>query len=385
MMVFWLLAAVVSGAAAFLILARAAAAERSASTPDPALGVYRRQLEELDDLADRGLLGADEHRAARAEAARRLIGEADRGESQPPSRKDGARRLVMVAAALGPILALAGYLAVGSPGLPDQPFRDRLKAWQQISRQNPRRLRLPEMAALLEQDAKAHPDDPRPLVFLAKAAEVTPNDPRILVDQAGAEAAGGDAASAVRTLERATQIAPDSADVWTALGEARSGLAQGEVTVDARRAFERALALKPGAPAPRYYLAQAKIVAGQTAEGLQDWRALAASLPVDAPARAPLEADIAAVTRTGHLPAAAPPPSSGGDQAAFIQSMVDRLAARLRTQPDDPAGWARLIRAYAVLGQADKRAAAIAEARRLYKDRPDALKTALAGEAVPPR
>ena len=30
--------------------------------------------------------------------------------------------------------------------------------------------------------------------------------------------------------------------------------------------------------------------------------------------------------------------------------MVDGLAARLQRQPDDPAGWARLICAYGVLG-----------------------------------
>ncbi len=60
--------------------------------------------------------------------------------------------------------------------------------------------------------------------------------------------------------------------------------------------------------------------------------------------------------------------------------MVDRLAARLKAQPDDPAGWARLIRAYGVLGQTARRQEAVAAAQRLFKDRPDALKTALAGE-----
>ncbi len=63
--------------------------------------------------------------------------------------------------------------------------------------------------------------------------------------------------------------------------------------------------------------------------------------------------------------------------------MVDRLAKRLQTQPDDPQGWARLIRAYGVLGRKDRQDAAVAEARRLFKDRPDALRTALAGQTAP--
>jgi cytochrome c-type biogenesis protein CcmH len=37
-----------------------------------------------------------------------------------------------------------------------------------------------------------------------------------------------------------------------------------------------------------------------------------------------------------------------------IQGMVDRLAARLRDNPDDLEGWRRLARAYQVLGEADK-------------------------------
>ena len=57
--------------------------------------------------------------------------------------------------------------------------------------------------------------------------------------------------------------------------------------------------------------------------------------------------------------------------------MVDRLAARVKAQPDDPQGWARLIRAYGVLGQTARRDAAITEARRLFRDRPDALAAAL--------
>jgi len=96
------------------------------------------------------------------------------------------------------------------------------------------------------------------------------------------------------------------------------------------------------------------------------------------------------VVKTGRLPGetepgqqAAAAPAEGQQQAAFIQSMVDRLATRLKSQPDDPQGWARLIRAYGVLGQTDKRDAAIAQARRQFKDRPDALKTALAGAAAP--
>ena len=368
MIVFWVLAAAVSSLAAFLILARAARAERDAPAADPVLAVYRRQLDEIDDLAERGLLGPDEHRSARAEAARRLLGESDRVQDAAPAPGQGrARRLVLAVAVLAPAAALAAYLAVGSPGFPDQPFKQRLEAW----RADPSRLGPAQMEAVMEAVVAEHPKDPQALIYLAVA-----------------QAAEGDPPSAERTLEKAVAIVPNDPRVWTALGKARIALGQDQVTPDARAAFERAHALDPGAPAPRYFLARADIAAGRTEAGLGQWRALAATLPAGDPDRAALDAEIAEVARTGRLPQAqddaAGAAAQGGDQAAFIQSMVDRLAARLKAQPDDPEGWARLIRAYGVLGQTAQRDAATAEARRLFAARPDALKTAMATGPSPP-
>jgi cytochrome c-type biogenesis protein CcmH len=42
--------------------------------------------------------------------------------------------------------------------------------------------------------------------------------------------------------------------------------------------------------------------------------------------------------------------------------MVDRLASRLKQNPDDKEGWARLAHAYDVLGETDKAQAARARA-----------------------
>jgi len=50
-------------------------------------------------------------------------------------------------------------------------------------------------------------------------------------------------------------------------------------------------------------------------------------------------------------------------RAAFVRDMVDRLATRLKQDGHDPKGWLRLIRAYMVLGERDKAAAAAADAR----------------------
>lgn len=62
---------------------------------------------------------------------------------------------------------------------------------------------------------------------------------------------------------------------------------------------------------------------------------------------------------------------SADDRQAMIEGMVESLAGRLQEQPNDPAGWARLLRARAVLGQTEARSADIETIRELFKDQPE--------------
>ena len=61
----------------------------------------------------------------------------------------------------------------------------------------------------------------------------------------------------------------------------------------------------------------------------------------------------------------------------MIVAMVDKLAARLESQPDDVEGWARLGRSYMVLNQPEKAKDAYARAVKLKPNDP-ALNQALA-------
>jgi cytochrome c-type biogenesis protein CcmH len=75
-----------------------------------------------------------------------------------------------------------------------------------------------------------------------------------------------------------------------------------------------------------------------------------------------------------------------GDQMTAIRGMVAGLAARLQTNPDDPEGWVRLVRAYAVLGETEKREAALKTASLRYAKRADVLEQlAKAASADPMR
>jgi len=346
MIAFWVMAGVLSAVAAMLVLFRAAKAANLADPVEATPILYRRQIAEIGDLADRGLLGEAERKSAEAEAARRMLAAADQPAEVWTTQAPG-RGPVLLAVIAAPALALGLYLGLGSPGMADQPFAGRLKHWLAA---NPASLSPPEMAAVLGKLTRERPNDPEGFRYLALA-----------------EGAAQNPAGAVRALRRAIKIAPERADLWEMLGEALIMQSGGEVTSDARAAFAEDLKLDPKAIAARFHLARARIEAGDKAAGLAEWRALAADIPADDPRQAALKEAIAEVETA---PAA---PAVSGDQMTAIRGMVAGLAERLKAQPDDPEGWVRLVRAYAVLGETARREAALKEASTRYAKRPDIL------------
>ncbi|HEY3948117.1 c-type cytochrome biogenesis protein CcmI [Phenylobacterium sp.] len=352
MIVFWVAAGLLSAAAAILMMLRAARAAE-AEPADTTQVFYRRQLSEIGDLAARGLIGADERRSAEAEAGRRLLAAADApGEAWSTE----AHRLpILLVALAASILALVLYVKVGAPGFPDQPFAGRLAKWRAS---DPRSLDPPQMAAVLSQLTKERPNDPEGFRFLALA-----------------QGASNNPAAAVRALKHAVRVAPDRADLWEMLGEADVMIAGGEVSDDAVDAFRQTLRLNPSSVAARFNLARYKIKVGDKAQGIAEWKALLADMPATDPRRGDLGAAIAQAEGTAPPPAAAgaPPQGLSADQLTAVRGMVEGLAAKLKANPDDPEGWVRLVRAYAVLGDEAKRDETLKTARAKYAGKPDVL------------
>jgi len=184
--------------------------------------------------------------------------------------------------------------------------------------------------------------------------------------------------------------------------------ANGQITVAAKMAFDAAVALDPGEPRARFYLALAKAQEGRLDEALADWVKLEAESSAEAPWRAAVTAQIEQAaaelgldpaTVPGRVALAATPeptqpsldesgPGDGGPSAAdmaaaadmtpeerdaFIRGMVANLAARLEATPDDLQGWLRLARAYGVLGEAEQAQGAWARAAALARDDAEVL------------
>jgi cytochrome c-type biogenesis protein CcmH len=305
-------------------------------------------------------MGADELQAAKAEAGRRLLAAADaeRRAERPGGPK--ARSAVLAAAVIASVAALVLYLTLGSPGLKDEPYQARLAAWR---RADPSTLGPPQMAAVLRAIVQQRPDDAKPYDYLGRA-----------------EMAAGDNVAAAQAFRKAIRLAPRRADLQAMLGEALSLDAGGALSPEARSAFSRALALDPGDAAARYYLGRADIAAGGVQQGLAMWRSLAADLPENDPHRAALLAEIDAVNRHADDKATASPATQGAApaqlppaQLSFIRAMVAKQAADLDAHPDDPEGWARLVRSYGVLGDEPAQTRALSKALKLFAGRPDAL------------
>jgi len=208
------------------------------------------------------------------------------------------------------------------------------------------------LVAKLVVNARAHPADETAWVMLGRGY--------LLVND------GADAAAALR---RAIALASpmDRPALLSAQGEALMIAARGQVTPEAEAAFAEALQGNPRDPAARFYLGLAYASRRDVPRALALWESLLADTPPTAPWRAMLIDRIAALkASTGEAP--------------DIAAMVAGLAARLRASPNDPQGWQRLVRAYAVLGDAAKAQDALADARGALKNNPVAL-AAISGEA----
>lgn len=321
-----------------LLRPRAAVADRAEFD----LTVYRDQLKEVDADVERGLLSTQQAEAARTEIKRRMLAAADKPEAAAAAGRS-YKGLAALLAVLVPTAALALYVLLGHPELPDQPF-----AARQDTRQD---AQMAEMAGLLDKLAerlKQTPDDVEGWAMLARSARAMERH-----DYA-AEAFG-----------RLVALGQKDAAIYAGLGESLLFRDQA-VTPRAIAAFQDALRLDPKDVRSRFYLGMARMETGDAEGAIAIWKEMEASAPADAEWLAGVRARIADAAATAGLDpariaakapdlgaASSSPPAEAADTQAMITSMVDRLAAKLKDNPGDAEGWKRLGRAYRVQQKLD--------------------------------
>ncbi len=320
----WLAIAVMT-AAAILAVLLPLARPRGAAPAGVDVAVYRDQLAEIGRDAEAGLIGAAEAEAARIEVSRRLIAAADQQEAGEGTGATRRRRIVAVAAIVAiPAIAALVYGLRGQPGYPGQPLAER----QRIA---PAQTDIAALVGRIETHLAANPEDGRGWEVIA------PVYLRL-----------GRIPDAVRARANALRILGATADREADLAEAQTVAAGGVVTAEAKAGFERAVTLGAGHPKAVYFLGIAAEQDGKPDEARAMWAKLVESAPPGAPWVGLVQAEIA---RLGGAPAPAPAAQAAPPD---IRAMVDGLAQRLAADGSDFEGWLRLLRSYAVLGEAAK-------------------------------
>lgn len=351
----WFLFALMTIAAVFAVLLPLGRGSRAVQGGSETL-VYKDQLTEVARDAQAGLIGVSEAEAARVEIGRRLLAASASEQSERQVASRSVRRAVSIVALVGlPLVAAGFYLQLGSPMLADFPLNERMRSVAATDS-------LDRLVAQVETALEKNPTDGRGWSVLAP----------VLMKL-------GRFDDAVRAYRNSIAYNGDSAVRRSDLGEAIAAAANGVITTDAKSEFERALALDAQDVKARYFTALAAEQDGRTKEAGNIWRAMLASAPQDAPWKPLVQA---ALARIGGVSApqisdqtiASADGMAADDRATMIRGMVDRLAARLKTEGEDVEGWLRLVRAYMVLGETEKAKTTLAAARAAVTKNPERLR-----------
>jgi cytochrome c-type biogenesis protein CcmH len=373
-MLFWIIAALLTVIVAVVLLSPLLRASARATRYDEGeAAVYRDQLRELGRDKAAGLISSEDADYARAEIGRRLLAiagrEKDGGEGdQPAADASSTRRRYTFSQAFIllclPVIGIAGYLEIGSPGTTDAPLAARIE--------NPGD-DVNLLVAKVERHLASNPEDGNGWNVLA------PVYFRI-----------GRFNDAELAYRNAIRILGPDVERMNGLGETVVMRSDGIVTDDAQMAFQAALKLEPNNPRADFYLALALEQSGRHVEALAAFQDISKASPPTAPwmplvnqhiaansAGVPLANAPAATASAGNTAPAAPgnptaddianaQTMSEGDRSEMIRGMVANLDARLKEDPNNFEGWMRLVRSYAMLKDTERAQAALKDGLKAF-------------------
>jgi cytochrome c-type biogenesis protein CcmH len=379
-MTLWIiLTLMVAVAAAVLTIPLVRRHEARADARAATLAVLRDQLADVDVQLAAGTIPPADAEGLRTEIKRRMLAAGHIPEDA--ARPMGSKALAGVAIGLAAMVALAAgalYSTMGKPGMGGQSAP------------------VAANAAAPAAEAQAAGEVATLVAGLERKMQENPSDPegwRMLGWSYFQVSRFADSAAA---YAKAVALKPDGVGYQSAYGEALVQAANGQVTPAAADAFAKARAQDGSDARARYFLGVLKQQQGDNKGALDDWITLLGESPGDAPwvpqlrgiieetalaAKIDVSARLAAIvppTSGGATVAAPPMPGLAGaaaaaapagvmpgpspeqvagaaamsarDRNAMINGMVEGLAAKLKANPKDEAGWLRLMRARTVLG-----------------------------------
>ncbi len=326
-MMVWLGIAGLSLVVIALILVRGRISDAAA---DP-IALYKKQLADLRQDAETGVLEPDAAEAARLEIERRIL----RVTAPNTGAVVGENKLIpLVLAGLVVGSAFAFYYAVGNPTLPAAPGRMITVKDTLVEEGGPS---FGEAIAQIESHLATNPDDVKGWEVLAKSA-------RAVADYSRAATAFG----------RLADLSPEDTSLRAQELEAFIAMGAGQVSPAAKLVLQKLLDKAPQHPAGHYYLGLARQQAGDDAGARAIWLALADRSAASAPWMPVLNQRLSELgvnpPKLSDEQVSAVAGMSPEEREAFVQSMIERLEERLESAPDDSEGWMMLARSKLATG-----------------------------------
>lgn len=377
-MIFWIVCAVLTLAVTALMVTPLVR-PKEIGDDNPDIAIYRAQLEEIDRDLERQLLEPEEAERARTEVARRLLA-ASNAAVKPTAATKPNRWLPAAIIVLMLGLGFGTYRMIGAPGYPDMPLQSRLAASEEMRANRPSQAALE--AAAPAPPAADVPDEYRAAVEqLRIIAPTRPDDLEAWSRLAMAEVELRNYAGAATAQEQVVAIkggAAETLDLQRLL-DLKVVAAGGFVSPEAEELIGDILDSNPGNIAARYYLGSLYNQTDRPDLALRLWReiiengdpanfhiASARAQVVDAAFRAGVEYALPEARGPSFAQMDAAQDMSEEDRQAMIGGMVAGLADRLATDGGPAEDWARLIRAYGVLGDLDAARTVWTEAQQVF-------------------
>jgi cytochrome c-type biogenesis protein CcmH len=377
-MIFWLVCAVMTLVVMLLIVAPLLR-PKAVGDDNPDIAIYRAQLAEIDRDLERDLLAPDEAERARTEIARRLL--AANKEARPPEGATAPTRAVpLVIGIIAAALSFGLYWSLGAPGYGDMPLNARLAASEEMRANRPGQAAL-EAAAPVPPPVDLPEDYVAAINQLRVIAPARPDDLEAWERLAFHEVELRNYAAASAAQEQVIAIKGESALVsdYQRLLDLKVVAAGGLISPEAEQLMRDILDRDARNTAARYYLGALYNQTDRPDLALRLWRdiietgdpsnfhiASARSQVSDAAFRAGVEYAVPEARGPSFEQMDAASDMSAEDREAMIGNMVSGLAQRLATEGGPAQDWARLIRAYGVLGDLDAARAIWTEAQQVF-------------------
>lgn len=346
------------------------------------IAVYRDQLGEIDRDIERGVLSIEQAKAARIEVQRRILAADQRIKQQSENQKvataNGGLRAIAAAVMVAFIAGGLGlYLDLGSPTMPDRPIASRIDEINAV-----------RQAEVANDDRKQVLN--RAVSDLSQQLLENPNNLKAWELLGASLMALGRPEEAQTAFLEAVKLSDRDGDYLAMYAESLVRSSNGQINALSRGVLNEAATTDSTDPRIQYYLGLADAQDGDIAAAVDRWIALANSAPADAGwlpmvvsriNDAALAQGIDIEGRLNLQQGIARGPSQDDIEAAqqmtpeerqqMIVSMVEGLAERLETEPNNPDGWARLMQAYMVLGKTDDARSAYQKAGEVFADQPE--------------